>query len=141
MVGVAAGVGGALAAVLLKAEAPGPEAGGADEGEAGEDEDFAAVEIIDGAAIEVRVGEDAVNEDEQRCEINRVVEQFPPHAADLLAGVGGDEHDDKNVGGDGADCVFDGLQWRVDGRDYVDESEAVAVYEKKNDGMDHDGDE
>jgi hypothetical protein len=59
-------MGGALVLILFDPESPGPEAYGGNHGETDVDEDFAAVEIIDGAALQVRIGEDAVDEDQCR---------------------------------------------------------------------------
>ncbi len=111
------------------------EDGYENDGGADFDENFAAVEPVDGMMLEVGVGEEGVPEEGYGAEVNGEVEGFPEAAADLDAEVGGDDHEGEDVEGDGADGVFERLLRRVDGIDDVENVEFWRIVEEQDDGM------
>lgn len=132
-------MGRALVLILFDAEPPGPEACAGDQGETDEDEHFAAIQVVDGTAVQVGIGEDAVDEDQGRGDINEVVEELPLQTTDLLAVVGSDQDDNEEVSRDGSDGVFEWLERRVNGENDVGEPEAVAVHEEQDQRVNHNG--
>jgi len=99
------------------------EAGYQDDGGTGFDEEFAAVEPVDGGAFQVGVGEEGVVEEGGGGEVDREVEGFPGAAAELDAEVGSDDDEGEEVEGDGADGVFERLLRGVEGIEDVEDSE------------------
>jgi hypothetical protein len=125
----------------LRARVAGAEEDGYQDDEgAGFDEEFAAVEPVDGGAFQVRIGEEGVPEEGGGAEVDGEVERFPDAAAQLNAKVRGDDHDRDDVEGDGADGVFKGLLRGVHGVNEVEDAELWRFVEEQSEGME-DGDD
>ena len=101
---------GALPAILLHAESPCPDARSCYERKTNEDKYFSSIQVVDGTAIEIWIGEDAVYEDENRRRVDEKVQQLPIAANKLLPVIRRDQDDGKDIGGDCADGIFKGLQ-------------------------------
>jgi hypothetical protein len=110
MLCVSSRVGGTLPAILLHAEAPCQGARSGCERKTNKDEYFSAIQVVDPTAIEIRIGEDAVYENENCRRIDEIVQQLPIAASELLPVVRRDQDDAKDIGGNCADSVFKGLQ-------------------------------
>ena len=85
------------------------EAGYEDDSGAGFDEEFAAVEPVDGGAFQVGVGEEGVVEEGRGGQVDTEVESFPGAAVELNAEIGRDDDEGDGVEGDGADGVLERL--------------------------------
>ncbi len=115
--------------------APAEKAGYEDDGGAGFDEQFAAVEPVDAGAFEVGIGEEGVIKEGGGGEVDREVEGFPGAAAELDAEVGCDNDKGEKVESNGADCVFERLLRGVDGVEDVDDAELRRFVEEERQGM------
>jgi len=112
--------------------------GGQDEdcGEAGFDEEFAAVEEVYRGIFQGGVGEEAVPEERGGGDVDGEVKGFPEAAAEADAEIGRDDDDGDYVEGYGADGVFEGLAGGVDGVEEIADAELRGFVEEENDGMD-----
>jgi len=138
MLCVASYVSGALPAIFLHSESPCPDARSCYERKTNEDKYFSAIQVIDGSAIEIWIGEDAVYEDENRRRVDEKVQQLPIAPHEFLPVVRRGQDDGKDIGGDCADGIFKGLQgWMYRDEDVV-QPKAVSVYEEKNQRMNDD---
>lgn len=95
-------------------------------------EDFAAVEPVDGGALEVRVGEKRVPEERNGAEVDGEVEGFPGTAAELNPEIRGDDHNGDDVKSDRTDTVFERLLRRVNGTNKIDDAKMRRLVEEKN---------
>lgn len=111
------------------------EHGYEDDGGADFDEEFAAVEPVDGVMLQVGVGEERMVEEGDGAEVDGEVESFPEAAAELDAEIGSDDHEGEDVEGDGANGVFQRLLGRVDGIDDVEDAKFWGFVIYQNDGM------
>lgn len=111
------------------------EAGYEDDGGAGFDEEFAAVEPVDGGAFQVGIGEEGVVEEGGGGEVDGEVEGFPRAAAELDAEVGSDDDEGEGVEGDRADGVFERLLRGVDGIQDVEDAKLWGFVEEQREGM------
>jgi len=103
-----------------------------DDGGAGFDEEFAAVEPINGRVFEAGVGEEGMPEEGDGAEVNGEVESFPEMAAEADAEIGRDDEDDEDVQSDGAEGVFERLLRGVDRIDEIDEAEVRGFVEEQH---------
>ena len=111
------------------------EADDHDDGGAGFDEEFAAVEPIDGRAFQVWIGEEGVVEEGGGGQVDAEVEGFPGAAVELNAEVGRDNDKGEGVEGDGADGVFERLLGGVDGIEDVEDAKFWRLVEEQRERM------
>ena len=111
------------------------ERGKEDHSCAGEHEEFAAVEPVDGDMVERRVDEEGMPEKGGRSDVNGKVESFPEMAAEANAGVRSDDDNGENVERDGAESAFKGLLRRVDRIGEVEEPVARGFDEEQDQRM------
>lgn len=100
-------------------------------------ENFAAVEPVDGMMLEVGVGEEGVPEEGDGPEIDGEVERFPEAAAELNAEIGCEDHEGEDVEGDGADGVFERLLRRMDGIDDIEDAKFWRLVDEQNYGVEN----
>jgi len=137
MVCVSAGVGCPFQPVLPDAVAHCPETSSQEHDQASEDKYFAAIQIIDCSAVQVGIGEDAVDEYQHSGDINQEVKQLPSVPSKFLAKVRGKNHDDQEVKADCSDRVLEWLQRRMNRENNVDETKAIAIHNKEYQWMNH----
>jgi hypothetical protein len=126
---------GRCGAEAFSAETIAEEGGGeADEGR-GFDENLAAVEEVGVAVFEGGVGEDAVQEKQDGCGEDEVVEVSPKGAADAGAQERGDEDEHEEVEGGGSGEIEFGLQRGLDGEENVKNPEVRRADEEEDEGM------
>jgi len=133
MVGDLAGVEGLFAGV-----AQAQQADSGDDEETRLDEEFAAVEPVDGGVFQVGIGEEAVPEECSGSEINGEVEGLPKMAVETEAHVGSDDHKGEQVESNGADGVIEGLAGRMGGVEKVEEAKG-GIFVQEEDGRVKDG--
>lgn len=121
---------------LLAGVAPTQERRNKNDGGTGFDEDFAAVEPVDGCTFEVGVGEEGVPEESDGPDVDREVEGLPEMAAELDAEVRSDDKHGDDVESDGAESVFERLLRGVDGIDQIHDAEVRGFVEEENDRVD-----
>ena len=105
------------------------------DGGAGFDEEFAAVEPIDGGAFQVWVGEEGVVEEGGGGQVDAEVKGFPGSAVELNAEVGSDDDEGDGVEGDGADGIFERLLRGMDGIEDVEDAKFWRLVEEQRERM------
>ena len=98
-------------------------------------EDLAAVEPVDGSALQGGFSKEAVEENSGSSEINAEVEGLPKRAAQPKTKIGSDDHEREQVEGYGADGVFKRLARGMNGIDEILESKPRVLIQKENGRM------
>ena len=118
-----------------EARAAFPEAcsgGEGDQEQGEEEEDLASVQEVRVAVLQLRVGEDAVEEEECGGGVDEVVETPPEGAADAFLQERGDQHEEDEVEGDGTGEVQLRLQEGVDGPQDLDQREVGRLQQEEH---------
>src|SRR5262252_661580 len=98
-------------------------------------EDLAAVEPVDGSALQGGFREQAVEEESGRSDVNAEVESLPKMAAQPKTSVGSDDHEREQVKGNSANRVFERLARGMDRVNEIQESKPRVFVQKQNGGM------
>ena len=114
---------------------PAEEGSDDDDCSAGFDEEFAAVEPVDGGAFQVWVGEEGVPEKSDGGEVDGEMKGFPETTAQANTEVGGDDENGDDIESDGAESVFEGLLRGVDGEKDVEDAKVRGVVEEQDERM------
>ncbi len=93
--------------------APAEQAGHDDQHKTALNKDLAAVEPVDGIALQRRIGEEAMEEESRGGEIDAEMERLPKMAAQPEPKIGSDDHEREEIESDGADRVFKRLARRM----------------------------
>ena len=104
-------------------------------GEAGLDEEFAAVQPVYWGIFQGGVGEETVPEERGSSDVNGEVKGFPNATAETDAQIRRDNHDRDNIERKCADGVVERLARGVHGVEEIDDAEPCRFVEEQNDGM------
>lgn len=99
------------------------------------DKDFATVEQVRMAVLEIRIGKDAVKEEQCRRRKDKIVQSSPERTADAVAEQRRHQHEQQEIERCGTSEVEFWLQRGLDRKEDVEQTEAGLVEEEKNDGM------
>lgn len=108
------------------------QAAGEDYGGAALHENFAAIEPIDGSALQVRIGEQRVPEERDGPEVDGIVERFPKMTAKVDPKAGSHHENRDNIQGNGAERVFEWLLRRMHWIEDVAQPEMRGLNEKED---------
>ncbi len=97
------------------------------------DKDFATVEQVRMPVLEVRVGEDAVQEEQHRCGKDEIVQASPKRTADASTEQRREEYEQQKIERRGAGKVEFWLQRGLDREEDVEQTEAGLIEEEKDD--------